>query len=184
MPAHRNPGLTRRHGLLAGLAWAGLLAPPARAAAPARQPWPPGRQVPALQLPLLGGGTWSLAAARGQPVLLNFWASWCEPCRAEMPSLARLAARHAADGLQVVAVNFREGEAAIERFLAAVPLALPIVRDADGAAARAFGVGIYPTTVAVGADGRVAFALVGEIDWDTPTVQDRVARLLPRARLR
>lgn len=159
------------------------------AAAPARAahevtPWPAGKAVPAFALQGLDGQAWDLRRLRGRVVVLNFWATWCEPCRAEMPSLARLAARHAADGLQVVAVNFREGEAAIERFLAAVPLALPIVRDADGAAARAFGVGIYPTTVAVGADGRVAFALVGEIDWDTPTVQDRVARLLPRARLR
>ena len=127
---------------------------------------------------LLPSGAWAKYPEKPIRLIVPF------PAGGGTDVLARLAARHAANGLQVVAVNFREGEAAIERFLAAVPLALPIVRDADGAAARAFGVGIYPTTVAVGADGRVAFALVGEIDWDTPTVQDRVARLLPRARLR
>jgi len=175
-PPQPHP-MSRRQALLAGVPLAGL---PALAAAtgPLHRPWPAGLGTPALRLPRLEGGDWTLADARGQPVLLNFWASWCEPCRAEMPSLEQLAHRHAADGLQVVAVNFREGEAAITRFQVATGLALPVVRDADGAAARAFGVRIFPASVAIGRDGRARFTVVGEADWAAPSVQAWLAPLL------
>ncbi|MFG5406889.1 TlpA disulfide reductase family protein [Piscinibacter sakaiensis] len=126
----------------------------------------------------MDGGRWSLAPARGRPVLLNFWASWCEPCRAEMPSLELLAERHAAAGLEVLAVNFRETDAAIRRFLGVMPVSLPILRDADGGAAKAFGVRMFPTTVAIGRDGRVAWSAVGEADWTGALTRPWIAALL------
>lgn len=132
---------------------------------PKPQAWPPGRAVPALDLPGFDGPAWRLADARGQVVLLNFWASWCEPCRAEMPSLELLAERHVKDRLAVVAVNFRETDASIRRYLAQWPITLNIVRDADGAAARAWGVRIFPTTVVIGRNGRPVFTVTGEVDW-------------------
>jgi len=132
---------------------------------PKPQPWAPSRAVPALELPGFDGPPWRLADARGQVVLLNFWASWCEPCRAEMPSLELLAERHEKDRLAVVAINFRETDASIRRYLAQWPITLTIVRDADGAAARAWGVRIFPTTIVVGRDGRPAFTVTGEVDW-------------------
>lgn len=159
------PRVNRRVGLAAVL---GALA--SIAAAPAvgqsvRKPWPGGRATPALELPAIDAGPWRLAGERGHPVLLNFWASWCEPCRAEMPSLERLAVAQREAGLRVVAVNYREGEPAVKRFLAQVPLQLPVVRDADGAAARAFGIRIFPSTVAIDRQGRARFVIVGEFDW-------------------
>ena len=72
--------------------------------------WPDGKAAPALGLTDLDGKTWNHAALKGQPVMLNFWASWCEPCRAEMPTLQQLAVEHQARGLQVMAVNFREAK--------------------------------------------------------------------------
>lgn len=143
-----------------------------------RLPWPPKRPTPQLLLPRHDGAPWSLAAAKGQAVLLNFWASWCEPCRAEMPALHALARQHQAAGLQVVTVNFRESDAAVRRFEAQTPMSLPILMDADGAAARAFGVRIFPTTVAVARNGRAAFSIVGEADWAADAAQHWVASLL------
>lgn len=145
---------------------------------PQPQPWPAGRAVPALALPGFDGPAWRLADTRGQVVLLNFWASWCEPCRAEMPSLELLAERHEKDGLAVVAVNFRETDASIKRYLAQWPITLSIVRDADGAAARAWGVRIFPTTVAIGRDGRPAFTVTGEVDWTGTEARRWLAPLL------
>lgn len=115
-------------------------------------------------------------------MLLNFWAGWCEPCRDEMPSLELLAQRHANAGLQVVAVNHRETDAAIRRFMDFMPLNLTrVVRDADGGAAQDWGVKVFPTTVVVGRDGQAAFSVIGELDWGGSEAADWLAPLLHRA---
>jgi thiol-disulfide isomerase/thioredoxin len=131
-----------------------------------------------LQLSQLDGAAWSLAAQRGQPVLLNFWASWCEPCRNEMPTLEQLAARHQAEGLRLLAVNFQEADAAARRFVQATHLTLPVLRDVDGAAARSLGVNIFPTTVAINRHGRAVFSIVGACDWGSLAVERWVSELL------
>ncbi|MCC7455732.1 MAG: TlpA family protein disulfide reductase [Nitrospira sp.] len=143
-----------------------------------RRSWPSNRATPPLALPGYGGPAWSLEAAKGKVAVLNFWAGWCEPCRAEMPSLELLAARHESDGLVVIAVNYRETDAAIRRFLDQMPVMLPIVRDSDGAAARDWGVRVFPTTVVVGRDGRARFSVVGEADWTGSEVRQWLAPLL------
>lgn len=111
-------------------------------------------------------------------MLLNFWASWCEPCRAEMPSLELLAERHIRDRVQVMAVNFRETDGAIRRFLAQTYCSLPILRDVDGAAARAWGVRVFPSTVVIGRDGRATFTVIGEFDWTGAEARAWIAPLL------
>lgn len=143
--------------------------------------WPAGQATPALSLPSQDGPRWDLSSARGKVVVLNFWASWCEPCRTEMPSLELLAQRHDAEGLLVLAVNFRETDAAVQRFLQTMPITLPILRDRDGAAARAFQVRVFPTTVLVGRDGRVVLSVVGEADWTGARAREWIAPLLTRS---
>ena len=153
----------RRQLLLAGAAVA--LTGRAAAAQALRTDWPRHRPTPPLGLPLLDGTSWSLADQRGHAVLLNFWATWCEPCREEMPALARLAEREQARGLRVVAVDYRESADTVQRFLDSAPLALPVARDADGGAARLFDVHAFPSTVAIGRDGGVRSVAMGECDW-------------------
>lgn len=150
----------------------------ARAQTPQPKPWPAAQPTPGLQLPAWEGPGFDLAAARGQVVLLNFWASWCEPCRAEMPALELLAARHEKDRLVVQAINFRETDGAIQRYLAQYPISLPILRDRDGAAAKAWQVRIFPTTIAIGRNGRAAFSVTGEVDWGSPEARRWIAPLL------
>lgn len=174
------PPLTGRRRLLGAAALLATGLPPALRAADGayRRAWPKGRATPALALTGLDGKSWRLTDARGQVVLLNFWASWCEPCRAEMPSLELLAQAYEAQGLRVVAVNLRETDGAIRRFLAQMPTELPIVRDVDGLAARAFDVRIYPTTVAIARDGRAAFWVIGETDWMSAAAREWLMPLL------
>ncbi|MEY8875877.1 MAG: TlpA disulfide reductase family protein [Leptothrix sp. (in: b-proteobacteria)] len=173
--------LNRRH--LLSLCAVGLMRPSRAQAEPQRRPWPADAATPVLELPRHASDTpWQLGALRGQVVLLNFWASWCEPCRDEMASLQRLAQRHGRDGLSVVAVNHRETDGAVQRYLAAQPpshpFTLPILRDRDGAAARDWGVKLFPTTIAVDRRGRAAFSVLGEADWDAEPVRGWVAALL------
>jgi thiol-disulfide isomerase/thioredoxin len=135
----------------------------------------------------LQGQTWNLKALRGQPVLINFWASWCEPCRAEMPSLQALTEPHEAEAHeakpranlapQVLAVNFKESAATAQRYVQQTQLRLPVLRDADGAWAKQWGVSIFPSTVLVGADGKVRGTVVGELDWTSDAARPLLRRL-------
>lgn len=168
--------MKRRQCLAAGALLAGGVR--AQTADAAHRPWPAGRPTPALDLPSWEGPRFNLAEARGKVVLLNFWASWCEPCRSEMPSIELLAERFAKDGLVVQAVNFRETDAALRRYLADWPITLNILRDADGAAARAWGFRIFPSTVVIARDGRAAFTVIGEVDWTGREARQWIGALL------
>ena len=156
-----------------------LAAAPLVRAAAAPQPWPATRATPGFELPTWDGPPVSLQALRGRPLLLNFWASWCLPCRTEMPSLELLATRHEAEGLEVLALNFRETDGAVRRFVEHSGLTLPVLRDRDGAVAQAFGVRIFPTTVAIGRHGRALFSVAGEADWGGEPARAWIAPLLP-----
>ncbi len=140
--------------------------------------WPEGKAVPALGLIDLDGKTWNLAALKGQPVMLNFWASWCEPCRAEMPSLELLATRHERAGLVVLAVNYQEAVPVIKRFLDVRPFSLPILLDRDGAAAAAWTPRVFPTTVLIDRLGTPRHSVHGDLDWMGPAARELIEPLL------
>jgi thiol-disulfide isomerase/thioredoxin len=167
---------------LAGTLALPLLAPGRAHAAHEARPWPAGKPAPALALQDLDGKAWSLAGLKGRAVVINFWATWCEPCRAELPSLEALAARHGRDGLVVLTVNYQESVAAIERFLAIAPLSLPVLLDRDGQAARAWTPRIFPSTVLVGRTGRPSLLVVGEVEWAGAAAGEWVKPLLGRGR--
>jgi thiol-disulfide isomerase/thioredoxin len=156
----------RRFGLVAAcLPW-WTLAPAAESHTP-RQDWPRQRPLPRFELAELDGAAWQPASLRGHPVLLNFWATWCEPCRAEMPALQQLVREHRGEGLQVVAANYKETEGAVRRFLEQTGLALPVLLDRDGAAAKSLGVHIFPSTIAIDRRGQPRFVVTGEFDWSS-----------------
>lgn len=142
------------------------------------QPWPRKQPVPQGSMTDLQGVDWRLPALRGRAVLLNFWASWCEPCKEEMPSLQALADRHP-DRLVVLAINLKESPETIARFVHSSGLRLPVVRDTDGSVARAWGVRIYPSTVLVDAQGRVRSVVRGGLDWAGEEGAKLVGPLLP-----
>ena len=156
--------INRRQWLALAAVSAGFSA--AHADAPKLQPWPRQKQQPMLALRTLDGESWKLSEQAGQAVLLNFWASWCEPCRDEMPALQRLSARYAQPDLRVLAVNFRESPDTVRRFMANTGMSLPVLMDADGSAAKSLGIGIFPTTVAIDRRGRIRLTVTGECAWD------------------
>ena len=182
----RREALGLSLGLTLGWALGALAAicvPGVAHAAHVIQPWAPGKPTPQLDLVDLDGNTWNLAALRGQVVVLNFWASWCEPCRAEMPSLELLATRHERRGLTVLAVNFKETVPAIKRFLEIAPVSLPILLDRDGDSAAAWTRRMFPSTVLIDRNGIARTTVVGELDWMGTVARDLIEPLLatPRA---
>ena len=177
------PNRLRRRWLGASLAAGAALACPAlvRAASVVR-PWPADKPTPPLNLTDMDGKAWSLAALRGQVVLLNFWASWCEPCRAEMPSLELLASRHERAGLAVLAVNYKEALPAIKRFLDVQPVLLPILLDHDGMTAAAWTPRVFPATVLIDRLGVPRTQVLGELDWMAGAARELLEPLLAQRR--
>ena len=122
---------------------------------------PVGRPAPDFSLPLMSGGTLSLHSLRGRPVLLNFWASWCVPCREEMPLLVRLHNRYGPRGVEFVGVDTEDLEADARAFLAQYHVDYTLVRGGDERLMDAYAVPGLPTTVFIGANGIVQGKVVG-----------------------
>ena len=137
-----------------------------------------GGPTPALELKDLRGGTHRLADYRGKVVLVNFWATWCEPCREEMPSMERLRQSLAGKPFEILAVNLAEPAARIERFLEKVPVGFPLLLDRDTATAKAWKARILPASFLIGRDGRIRYAHFGEFDWSSDEARGKVAELL------
>ena len=92
----------------------------------------------------------------GRPVVLNFWATWCAPCRLEMPELERAAGDYAGRDLAVLTVNQDETAEQVSDFFTEVGLTLPALLDTGGAVGAAYGAFFLPTTVIIGPDGLVS----------------------------
>jgi peroxiredoxin len=146
-------------------------------AAPALAPWS-GGATPALALKDVTGAAHDLALYKGRVVLVNFWATWCEPCRQEMPSIQRLRDRFRGKAFTVLAINVDEPDARVRRFLEQTHLDLPVLMDVNKTVTRGWGVRVMPTTFLVGPDGRIRYRLLGDIDWNTDAVVGVVSELL------
>ena len=123
-----------------------------------------GAIIPAFDAQTLGGNTVAVDDLTGRVTVLNFWATWCGPCRAEMPILD--AAHAPDDGVVVLAINNMESQATVSGFATDLGLTLPILLDPDGRLQHQFGVIGYPTTVFVGPDGTVSAVHAGVLTAD------------------
>jgi peroxiredoxin len=141
------------------------------------KPWA-GGATPPLELSDIKGARHRLADYRGKVVLVNFWATWCVPCRDEMPSIERLRASLDSRRFAVLAVNLAEPESRIQKFLDAVPLGFPVLLDRDAKIARAWQAKLLPATYIVGPDGSIRYRHLGELDWSKPEIRAQIARLM------
>ena len=121
-------------------------------------------------LPLLNGGTASLSANKGKVIILNFWATWCPPCRAEMPSMETLYQRFKNEGLEILAVNLGENQATVRQFIQNNRYTFPVPLDSNNRIGAIYGVEAIPTSYILDRDGKIIARIVGSINWDTSQV--------------
>jgi peroxiredoxin len=124
---------------------------------------PVGKPVPDFTLADRSGTalTLSQVAAGKKLVLVDFWGTWCGPCRIEMPGLETMYADSANKGLQILAVDEGDTPKALDDYLRHRPLSFPVLRDSGGVIAKRFGVRAFPTTVLVGQDGKIIRVIEG-----------------------
>jgi cytochrome c biogenesis protein CcmG/thiol:disulfide interchange protein DsbE len=137
--------------------------PPPSTASTVAQAYPPGTPAPALRLQGLDGGQVDLAALRGRPVVVNFWATWCEPCVREFPLLRQAAATHTRDRLAVVGVLTNDRPAAARAFVRRRHATWPVGIDPDATTAGRWGAVGLPHTWFVRPDGTLASHQLGEL---------------------
>jgi thiol-disulfide isomerase/thioredoxin len=134
--------------------------------------------APDLQLTDAAGNRHNLSHYHGRVVLVNFWTSWCPPCIHEMPALERLARRMADRSFAVLMVNVQEAPGILSRFTRLAEAGIVVLRDADGDTARRWGVGSYPTSFVLDAEGRIRAKVLGEEEWDSHDWLSRFEALL------
>jgi thiol-disulfide isomerase/thioredoxin len=124
------------------------------------------------------GKTWQPSHLKGRAVLLNFWASWCEPCRAEMPTLQQVADLYGPDKLLVLAINFKETAQRALQFANTTGVTMPVLLDMQGKTAAQWGVKVFPTTLTINSRGQPQQRVKGEVDWTGPASARMIDGLL------
>jgi thiol-disulfide isomerase/thioredoxin len=151
---------------------------PASASAATLETWTAGPR-PAFALESLHGGHLELASFGRGLVLVHFFATWCEPCRSEMASLQRLAARYANRPVAILAVNVAEVAPRVGRFFESQPVSFAVLLDADRAVTKAWQIEVLPTTVVLDSTLTPVLVASGDLDWDRADVDAAIKALLP-----
>lgn len=135
-------------------------------------------EAPDFSLPDLTGKKIQLKDFRGRLVFLNFFATWCGPCREEMPGMERLFRTHRDKGFVVLAVNLQESAETVRPFVKELQLSFPTVLDAEGTVSREYGVRALPVSFLIGRDGNIVWRAIGGRDWESDTARLYFARLV------
>lgn len=155
------------------------------------QPIVAGAEAPSFAYPNLDGREVSLEEHRGKVVLVNVWATWCAPCREEMPAMQRLYEDFDRDEFEILAVSidarlnqtdaFGRPGGDLEAFKTEYELTFPILHNPSGDIQREYQTTGVPESFLVGPDGVIQRKVAGSLDWDTPAVREQISRILQTA---
>lgn len=138
----------------------------------------PGRVPPPIGLLDRSGRKVDLEELRGKVVLVDFWASWCGPCRQELPVLESLHRRFASQGLVVVGISIDRSEKKMKRFLQSVPLSFRIVHDPSLRVASRYETSVMPSSYFIARDGKLRYVHEGFREEDAADIEARLRTLL------
>jgi peroxiredoxin len=135
-------------------------------------------QAPNFVLADIDGNRYRLSDYRGQVVIINFWATWCPPCRAEMPSMQRAWEQLEKEGILMLGINVGEDEDTIFQFTANYPVEFPLLMDLDSRVINQWPVRGLPTTFVVSPEGKITYRAIGGREWDDPDLLAMVRALM------
>ncbi|HTR44242.1 MAG TPA: TlpA disulfide reductase family protein [Thermodesulfovibrionales bacterium] len=141
-----------------------------------------GKKAPDFTLKDLAGGSVSLSSMKGKAVLVNFWATWCPPCRDELPSLSKLSSIYKSKGLVVFAVATDKRTGDVQSFLAKHSFTFQTLADPDLKTSRMFRVFSMPTSFLIDRNGVVVKRYLGEEEWDSPEIRKDIEKALAPAK--
>jgi cytochrome c biogenesis protein CcmG/thiol:disulfide interchange protein DsbE len=137
-----------------------------------------GQRAPEISATAANGQVLKLGAHKGQVVLLDFWASWCGPCRKSFPWMNEMQAKYGAKGLRIIAINVDERRTDADRFLAQTPARFMLGFDPQGASPTAYGAKAMPSSVLIGANGFIDSLHAGFRDEDAAMLEKRIVSAL------
>lgn len=138
-----------------------------------------GFQAPDFNLTDLQGRPWSLSAMKDTLVFINFWATWCDPCREEMPSIENLHKMTSGNPrFRILSILYNDDPEKARSFMKEFKYTFPVLIDPGGATARGYGLTGVPETFWVGVDGLVVKKMIGPTRWDSPAYMDEIATIL------
>jgi thiol-disulfide isomerase/thioredoxin len=175
------PRLGRLPAWMAAVALLSLLWPAPPSVASELEPVPGAPAAEALGLTDLGDRVHQLDDYRGQVVLVNFWATWCPPCVAEMPSLQRLYTSLSGEPFALLAVSMGENKQQIQEFGEKAGVDFPLLPDPASDVSQRWEIDFLPTSHLIDVQGRLRYTAYGELDWDDEEVRATLRTLLEQA---
>ena len=130
------------------------------------------------QLNDLTGQVHQLEKMQGNVVIVNFWATWCIPCRTEMPSMNRAWQALSSKNVKMLAINFGESQQAVADFVQAVPIDFPVLLDEDNSGSSDWNITGMPTTIVIDQQGNIVDRILGPKEWDSPLILKAIEKLL------
>ena len=133
--------------------------------------------APTFELTDDNGDAYSLSDFRGKPIIINFWATWCPPCRAELPSMNRAWKKVKNEGIEMIAVNVGEDEDTVSAFKAEHPIDFRVLLDPSAEMVSDWPIKGLPTTFVIDKEGRLVYIATGEREWDSDEILNKVREL-------
>ena len=137
-----------------------------------------GKPAPNLDTVDMKGDVWSLSKQKGKVVFVNFWATWCAPCREEMPSMQRLYAKMPKDKFKMVALYNRDKPELVKNFVTKLGITIPILDDQQNILGERYGLTGLPETFIVDKKGVIREKFIGPKEWDSPKIFDLLTKYI------